>query len=1266
MLQHSSDQFLELVLLGGFEVRLNGNTVTGFSYNKMRALFAYLAIEREQDHNREALAALFWKDNDPTTARDNLRRTLSNLRRVLEIPSGLVLFSAGKHTIRFIPNIHIDALHFTGNAQTAGNEASVLGDEARISLYRGEFMAGFSLPDCPDFEEWLAMQREILHRRALALLEHLSKSHEKLGDYAGSLQFTMRHIELEPWNEHIHRRAMRLYSLNGQDSAAIDQYETCCRMLKEELGLLPDNETRQLALNIQRGKADLKSHETVQIPQPGIQPVERRQVTVLSCELSMTATDDPEDAMELLHAPQTQCIEIIGQLSGHIVQAHGGGLLAYFGYPKAHENAARRAVHAALAIANIATFGIEIRASVHSGIIITGTDTSIPDTVGKTTKGAIELRKHAAPGEVTISSVTHRIVDGYFDCTSRGMQSLPGFTAAIETFSVTGDSGAYTRLDAASRLTPMVGRHAEIGNLLKLWKEVAQGVRHVVLIQGEAGIGKSRLLYTLKERLVGSAHVVRELRCFPEFSHSPFYPLIAMLEALFGFAGGDTQDAKSAKLVQYLESRHPALVADAQPLLAKLLCLPPAAPYVAVSAQKQKEQTITILLDLLDELAVKLPTLLIVEDLHWIDPSSLELLSRFVERTTGKPVLAVLTARPEFDPPWDESLESTLMLLPLAKDDIVKIIASISENMPEAIIHRIVERVDGVPLFAEEMAKLNDLKCIPDTLQDLLAARMDSMGDAKYAAQLAATIGREFNLDLLRKVSPYDTATLTYNLSALQDAGLILTIDNANCQFRHALIQEAAYQSQSRTDRQAAHRRIAKILSSDFPDIVAMQPEAIAQHYASSGDSRSAIEYWIKAGQRALQGSANQEAIQHFDNGLQQLNSLAPDNERAVLEAELLINLGAALIAAKGYGSSEAGDAYSRALTLCEQLDERSGLYKALWGMWLTSSSRIDHAHSLELAERLLLLARQSHDPLQLQPAYYAMGNSLLWTGQLQRARDHQEQAIALYQPSHHEVMVKEFGENIRVSCGSQLAWVLWLQGYSNQAQIVSDQTLTLAQQINHPYSLGYAMSHRIALGRWLGQVETTRQQSEETMAMANRYGFPVWLLSGMAVHGWAQAMQGQASGIEHMQHAVNIVRAAMSGIEAYFLGLLAEAHMHLGQFEQSLSALNLTLDVIAAKDDRFLHSETLRLKGECLLKLSASSMSEAEACFTQALAISRNQQAKALELRAAVSLSRLWMHNGRKKDAGHLLEDICGWFSQGHKSCDLEEAVRLIELQKA
>lgn len=1255
------DQYLELMLLGGFDARLNGLPVAGIKYNKMRALLAYLALEPEQDHNREMLAELLWSDSDPVTARGNLRRTLSHLRRALELPTGIGLFSADKHSIRFVPNLYVDVTDFS-RPTSATSENTAQYEERIIALYRGDFLAGLSLPDCPDFEDWLQVQREALHRRALAILEQLSNRYAQREEYSRALQFVLRHTELDPWNEDAHCRAMRLYALNGQKDSALRQYEICCSQLKNELGVMPSDGTRQLSERIRKGETLRRSTDIAAKTAPHS---ERRQLSVLYCELTPATFDDSDEAMERLCMPKARCEEIIRQFSGHIVQTHGGGLLAYFGYPQAHEDAARHAVQAALAVTREVEQGINIRAAVHTGQVITG-GASVPDTGGKTSKLAARLRHSILHNEVAISRQTHAMVSGYFDCISLGSQSLPDFAQPVEIFKVLQQSSARTRLEAAGQLTPLVGRKAEIAELIALWEEAAQGGFPIALVQGEAGIGKSRLLHDLKQQLADQPYIIRELRCFPEFTQSPFHPLIAAFEANLGFTHSDTPEVKLGKLVTYVGAHYPESTQVAVPLLSQLLSLPLAghAQVAGHTPQQQKEQIISMLMTTLQALAAQQPVLLIVEDLHWIDPSTLEFLTLLVKHPRKGAVFAVFTARPDFSPPWKEALHSTLALAPLTGGEIAKIITSIGEDIPASDIRRIVERADGVPLFAEEMAKiaaLDNQASIPATLHDLLTERMDRLGQAKQTAQLAAAIGREFDLDLLRKIFPGDPDVLAHHLGALQDAGLIVQVSETTRQFKHVLIQEAAYQSQTRADRQLVHQRIAQVLHSDFSDVVATQPELLAQHLSKAGETRQSIEYWSKAGQRAAWNSANLEAIGHFEAGLQGLKMLSPDQERDRLEFELCISLGTALIAAKGYGSVEAGQAYTRALELRESVGDNSGLFKALWGMWLTSSSRIGHTHSLELAEILLGLAEQGGDVLQLQLAYHAMGNSSFMTGNPTAARFHFEQSMALYLPSHHEAMVSQFGENICVSSGSLLSCVLWLLGFPQQAEETSQQALALARQINHPHSSGYALCTAAIVNRWMKQQETTRLLALEAMDLSQKHGFAFWLGLGAASFGWALAMEGQTEGIARVQQCLDDVGAIMSGAMDLFLAPLCEALVHQGQFEQALDRINQALDSTTSKDSIFFESEFHRLKGVCLLELSEENAEEAEACFSLALSISHQQWAKSLELRATISMARLWQQQGKQEDALQLLENIYSDCTEGFDSHDLQEAASLM-----
>lgn len=1256
---------LSLFGFGPFHVTLDGKPLAGLSNGKMSALLVYLAVQAGQRVSREKLSALLWPEFPAETARFNLRHTFFHLRKLLDGDSDTQHFLlSGREWLSFNrdSNFWFDAAQLADATPLIPASSSL--DSAHIghlvSLYRGEFMAGLLLQDCPEFEDWLRLQREALHRRALALLEQLSNIHEQLGEFSRALQFALRYTELEPWNESAHRRVMRLYVLNGQTGAAIAQYDSCRLLLHDELGTSPGDETRQLAEHIRNGTNPLHP------PRMEQQQAERRQVTVLYCEL-LTEIDDPDEAVERLNAPRASLIAVIRQFSGHVVQTHDGGLLAYFGYPQARENAARHAVQAALALMRETTHGIKIRASVHTGMIIASGDSRMPDMAGRVSRLAIQLLHHAAPCEVVISQETRNLVAGYFDCAKLGALPVPGFAQPQEIFKVIAPSGAHTRLDAATRLTPLVGRDSELISLLELWEEAARGKGNVVLIQGEAGIGKSRLLHTLKDRLRGQPHAVRELRCFPEFSLSPFYPLIATLEDIFSFAPEDTSELKSGKLVQYLEAHYPALAHEATPLLSLLLALPLPERYPApnFTPQKQRERTIAILLHLLRALAVQQPVLFIVEDLHWVDPSTLELLALFVERQKDDAILTLLTARPEFDPPWSEEHEVIMAPAPLTEGEATELIASISTAIPAASVRHIVERTDGVPLFVEEMAKiaaLDNQAGIPATLHDLLAARIDNLGGAKATAQLAATIGREFELDLLRKISPDAPAELSRSMRVLQDAGLILQASATTRQFKHALIQEAAYQSQTKAGRQAAHIGIAQALQNDFPDIVSAQPEVIAQHFNAGGDARQAIAYWLKAAQRAPLQSARIETLEYLRAGLQALTKLPDGIERDNLEFSLQVRLGFALQATQGFAAASASQALHRAIDLAKRISNTSGLFQSLLSLCIGISSHPDmgNMESLDLGQQLLDMARESGDSRMLQQAHHVVGNTLFWMGRFADSRAHQEKSIALDPASDQDIKMDESGRIASVTSQAFLSWLMWLQGFPEQAQETSRLSIQRARQFASPHTLAYTLIMAATLQRWLNKPEAAQALVEECLVVAQKAELVLWQVSATMLRGWILARQGKAEGVTQIRTCVDKMRMVMGGIIINFTVPLAEALLQHGQAGEALGVINDSINEGEKKRDHHMEAELHRLKGEALMQLSR--YDEAETCFRRALETSRSQGAKSLELRAATSMARLWQRQGKLTDARPLLQEVYGWFTERLDSHDFLEARCLLD----
>lgn len=933
----------------------------------------------------------------------------------------------------------------------------------------------------------------------------------------------------------------------------------------------------------------------------------------------MANVDDLDDAAERLLEPRAQCETLIRARSGHLVPMQGGGLLAYFGYPHSLEDGAVRAVRAAMLVCGMARDGIAIRCSVHTGLILTGGDPSLPDTLGKTSATTIQLRQGVAHGQTAISSHTHALVTGYFDCTPLGARALTDTGHAMELFRVDRERGARTRLDAALQLTPLTGRQAELAQLWGLWEDVKQGRRQAVLIQGEPGIGKSRLLHAFKLQLESEPHVVREMRCFPEYQHSPFHPVMALLEADPGRFAGDVGELGSPTL--------------------------------------HKERTIERLCDMLQGSRQEHPLLLIVEDLHWADPSTLELLAALVGRPGAAAVLALFTARAGFAAPFSCAVRP---LAPLRSHDMAQLIASVGSQLPEATIRHIVERADGVPLFAEELAKTalrDDWASIPGTLQDVLAARLDSLGSARQIAQLAATIGREFDVELLRLVCEGGAAPLQESLDELKDAALIQEVDATTCQFRHALIQEAAYQSHSRADQRAAHRQIAHALQRHFAARVAARPELLARHLSLGGEVRQSIDHWIAAGQRSLQGSANLEAIAHFDHALQLLATLPASRDRDLAEFAILAGLGPALHATQGYGSVQATEVSARLSALREAAGDSADVFQAEWTRLRNTVATIGPRGVPPAAMRLASLAH-AH-PTQQQASYYVAAVASFWLGEFEASRAHAARAVELYRADQHQEMLASFGENLSISFAGHLSWALCFLGFPSQAQAVCERMLREARAMAHPKTLAMALLFASMLHRWLHQHAQTLALAAEAMALTRQHDMAHWMETSEALHGWAEVMLSADAHRDvraHLSLATRLSTASPTYAALRWVGM-AEIHMRLHQHHEAIGLLAKAQASESVTGSFPFAAERHRLSGECLLALSPPDVQAAEAHFDEALAISRAQAAKLLELRAALSMARLWHSQGKKDEARRLLAATCEAFPERSNTPDLAEA---------
>ena len=1055
---------------------------------------------------------------------------------------------------------------------------------------------------------------------------------------------------------------------------------------------------------------------------------ERRQLTVMFCDLvgstALSERLDPEEYHEVVSRYQETCTAVIKRYAGHIAQHLGDGLLAYFGYPVAHEDDAQRAVRTGLEIlAELSSLNarlpsamkaqlphpLQVRIGVHTGVVVIGEIGSNEKreilAMGETPNIAVRVQGLAEPDTLVMSAVTRRLVQGLFECQDLGVQTLKGISTPLSLYRVIGESVAQSRFEAAVQrgLTPLVGREAELGMLRQRWDQAKAGGGQVILLSGEPGIGKSRLVQELKEQVSAEGATRIEFRCSPYHQNSALYPIIDHLQRLLQFARDDSLTTKLEKL-QHTLSRYRFPQAETLPFLAALLSLPHPEGFspITVSPQKQKEKTQAALVAWLIEEAEQAAVLCVWEDLHWADPSTLEVLTLLLDQVPMVRLLVVLTFRPEFISPWgNRSHLSQLTVSRLERPQVEAMVEKVTgeKALPPEVVQQIADKTDGVPLFVEELTKsviesggVKDVSplrfSIPVTIQDSLMARLDRLNTAKELAQLGATIGREFSYELLHAVAPLDDDSLQQRLRQLVEAELLYQFGlppQVTYLFKHALIRDTAYQSLPKSKRQQLHRQIAQVLEGRFAETVETQPELIAHHYTEAGLAEQAILYWQKAGQRAIQSSANLEAVSHLTKGLDVLKTLPDTPERTQQELTLQIALGVPLIATSGYASPEVEHTYARARDLCRQVGVTPQLFPVLWGLWVTYFVRGDLQIARELGEQLFSLACTVQNPALLLEAHLALGLTAVSLGELPVARSHLEQGISLYDPQQHNSHAFVYGQDPGVVCLSWVSWVAWVLGYPDQA--LQKTHAALARALAHPFSLAYALGCAGVLYQLRRESVPLRTQAEETGALAREQGFAHWEAVSIVLRGGVLANEdrGVESIVEIGKGLIAWQTTGAGTLRPYALALLAEAYGKAGQASEGLTTLTAALALVENSGECWHEAELYRLKGELTLQKGARDLGlgtrpaspptlslkpqdpreverEAEACFLKAIAIAQKQQAKSWELRAATSLARLWQQQGKKAEARQMLAEIYGWFTEGFDTKDLQEAKELVE----
>jgi class 3 adenylate cyclase/predicted ATPase len=1050
--------------------------------------------------------------------------------------------------------------------------------------------------------------------------------------------------------------------------------------------------------------------DSMALPQEAI--AERRQLTVMFIDLVgstvLAARLDPEDLREVIGKYQTCVAATVARHSGFVAKYMGDGVLVYFGYPRAHEDDAERAVRTGglklvSAVRGLEQPGADIklqcRIGISTGLVVVGDLVGAgaaqeQAVVGETPNLAARLQALAEPNGLVIGPATRLLVGDLFEYRALGAVEAKGFAEPVQAWQVVRPSAVESRFEAlrAGGLTPLVGREEEIELLLRRWRQAQEGEGRVVLLSGEAGIGKSRITRALQECLGEQPYTRLLCFCSPHHEASALYPFISQLERAAGFERDDGALLKLDKLEALLGQSSQAVAHDAA-LLAALLSIPTGdryPPLLELGPQKRKEDTLAALLAQLHGLAAQQPVLMIFEDAHWIDPTSLELLERTLDRVQRLPVLLIVTARPEFAPPWAGRPHVTVHPLSrLGRREGSAMIERLAgtQALPREVVDQIIARTDGVPLFIEELTKAilesgvlqgegeryvltapSPSLAIPTTLHASLMARLDRLAPVRRVAEVGAVIGRDFSHELIAAVSQWPEGELNDALQQLVASELIYrrgTPPDAIYTFKHALVQDAAYGTLLRGARQQLHARVATVLEERFSEVAVTQPEILAHHCAEGGLAKRAVDYWFVAGERALRASANVEAIKHLSQGLQSLKSLPETPERQQKELRFQITLGPAYMATRGWAAPEAAQAYQRADELCRALGDSGERFKIVYGMWQFYQAGAKAYRARALTDELLRLAEQENDDdLRLQ-AHHSAWNRI-WFGEFAAAGEHTERGLALYSPAKHTAHAFTYaGHDPGVCAWAQGGLNLWFLGYPDRAAEHVRRAVALAEQIAHPPSVAHALGHGILCHQLRRDRATVQAWGDRIATLAIEHRLALYGAIGTVARGWVLATERQAnSGLSQLRRGLaGCIDLGMRGLEPYHKALLAEAHREAGEASAGLKLVEEAIRFAEESGVRFWDVELLRLKGQLLARLSSNERrEEEEGCYREALAVARRQQARSLELRAATSLGRLWRDQGRVEEARDLLAPVYDWFTEGFDTPDLKEAKALLE----
>jgi class 3 adenylate cyclase/predicted ATPase len=1044
---------------------------------------------------------------------------------------------------------------------------------------------------------------------------------------------------------------------------------------------------------------------------PSTDAAERRQLTVMFCDLvGSTATSarlDPEDMREIVGSYHRCCATSIERNGGFVAKYMGDGVLAYFGYPQAHEHDAERAVQAGLAVVEAAPklvtaagAPLHVRVGIATGLVVVGDlvgsgEAQERGVVGDTPNLAARLQSIAEPDMVVIAERTRRLLGNLFELQDLGAKDLKGIAGPTRAWAALRASSAEGRFEAlhANGLTALVGREEEFDLLLRRWSKAKSGEGQVVLLSGEAGIGKSRLTAALLERLANEPHARLRYFCSPQHTDSAFYPIVCQMERAGGLARDDAPQEKLDKLDAVL-ARTSTSIEDAA-LFAEMLSLPNDGRYptLDLTSPQRRQRTLGALVSQMEALSRENPVLMIFEDAHWTDPTSLEAFSRTVDRIAGLRALLIVTFRPEFEPPWIGPPHVTVLTINrLAQRDIDAMIDRLAGNkhLPASIRQDIVERTDGIPLFVEEMTKAvlevegearrtaaaipSPALAVPASLHASLMARLDRLGPAKEVAQTGAAIGREFSHALLDAVTRKSEVELESALDRLIAAGLLFrqgAPPHATYLFKHALVQDAAYGTLLREPRRALHARIAEALESQFAEIAENQPELLARHLTDAALVEKAVAFWRKAARRSDARSALAEAVQQFKRALALIET-APSTPALRRERiHLQVALVPPLIQVKGYTSPEVQAATEEARQLIEQAQARGEppedpllLFVVLFSILVGNFAAFNADAARGLAANIVALAEQQQSSGLVLWFTGMKGSAAFLGGDIGEARALFDRVISQFDPGQHRWLATRFGEDHRVVHLSYRGRAMWLLGYPDRARHDVEFAIADAREIGQASSLAFALTFATLVDLCRGDFVAAKTRTDELVALAEEKGLSFWGLSGLFLRGALLSVTGApAEGIRLISTAAAVYRSIGATLMLpSFLTSLAEAHATLGRYDEASARLDEAKTIIETSGERWSEAETLRVAGEIALKSPEADPAKAGGYFERALAVARKQQAKSWELRAATSLARLWCDQGKRDAARDLLAPVYGWFTEGFDTLDLKEAKALLD----